>query len=371
VSPTSLRSSRRYAPGLCCGRVARRSPGAKVYEKAFVNVPARNAVMRWSLTAWLGVVLGAFGCAGPTTALHSPPPAGFEGPGVELTATPFFRQEGFQCGPTALATILAASGVGVTPADLTSEVYLPGRRGSLQLELLAATRRHGRLPYEIADGVAGLVAELRGGRPVLVLQNLGWQRWPVWHYAVVVGTLTDPDRFVLRSGGRERLVVAARDFLRSWEGGELWGVVALRPGEMPARVDRHTYLKAVAALEGAGQAESARAAYHAALALWPDDPVARLGLGNSAFALGEWAEAEAAYRQLLDQEPGNVIARNNLAQVLAEQGEYSAALAEIEGALAEEGVSAALRQALSDTRREITARAARVAPKIEDRAAAP
>ena len=34
---------------------------------------------------------------------------------IELDATPFFPQEDYQCGPAALATLLVASGVEVTP----------------------------------------------------------------------------------------------------------------------------------------------------------------------------------------------------------------------------------------------------------------
>jgi hypothetical protein len=297
--------------------------------------------------------------------------AAIEGPPVELSATPFYPQDAYQCGPAALATILTASGVPVTPADLSPEVYLPGRHGSLQLELLAASRRHGRLPYEISDGLSGLLAELHSGRPVLVMQNLGWKRWPAWHYAVVVGALDAPDRFVLRSGPKERLVVPARSFLRNWQGGASWALVVLRPGEMPARVERRAYLKAAAALETAGQPESARAAYRAALRQWPGDPVARLGLGNSAFALGEWGEAEVTYRHLLDDDPGHAIARNNLAQVLAEQGDFSAALVEIDTALVKGDLTDALREALMETRQEIVARAARTGSAGENRAAAP
>src|SRR5688572_23044905 len=62
---------------------------------------------------------------------------------VELTTTPFFPQKTHQCGPAALASVLSAAGVAITPDELTNEVYLPARRGSLQLELLAATRRRG------------------------------------------------------------------------------------------------------------------------------------------------------------------------------------------------------------------------------------
>ena len=62
---------------------------------------------------------------------------------------PFFPQEKFQCGPAALAGVLAASGVEVSPEALVSEVYIPARQGSLQIEMKAAARRAGRIAYEL------------------------------------------------------------------------------------------------------------------------------------------------------------------------------------------------------------------------------
>ena len=60
---------------------------------------------------------------------------------VELSDTPFFPQEEYQCGPAALATVLNAAGVGLAPNDLVDQVYLSTQHGSLQVELLAATRK--------------------------------------------------------------------------------------------------------------------------------------------------------------------------------------------------------------------------------------
>ena len=60
---------------------------------------------------------------------------------IELDATPFFPQEEFQCGPAALATLLVASGVAVTPEALAPEVFIPVREGSLSIELIGAARR--------------------------------------------------------------------------------------------------------------------------------------------------------------------------------------------------------------------------------------
>src|SRR5262249_33165121 len=43
----------------------------------------------------------------------------------ELTEVPFFPQSDYQCGPAALATVMVAAGVKVTPEELVPEVYLP------------------------------------------------------------------------------------------------------------------------------------------------------------------------------------------------------------------------------------------------------
>ena len=62
---------------------------------------------------------------------------------LDLDGTPFFPQERFQCGPAALTTVLVASGADVSLDAVVDQVYLPGREGSLQIELTAAARQIG------------------------------------------------------------------------------------------------------------------------------------------------------------------------------------------------------------------------------------
>jgi ABC-type bacteriocin/lantibiotic exporter with double-glycine peptidase domain len=129
---------------------------------------------------------------------------------------PFFPQTDYQCGPAALATILAHEGLAVDPDSLAPAVYTEGLRGSLQAELLAATRRHGLVPYPLSPDPATLVAEIDSGKPVLVLQNLGLDRLPIWHYAVVVGFDAERHEVLLRSGTERRRTERLSRFLRSW-----------------------------------------------------------------------------------------------------------------------------------------------------------
>lgn len=148
---------------------------------------------------------------------------------VLLEQVPFFPQDEYQCGPAALATVLVDSGVRTSPGALLPQVYLPGREGSLQLELIAATRRGGRIPYVVEPTPEALLAELQAGRPVLVLQNLLVRTVPRWHYAVLVGADPARNRLILNSGTERGLAVPAPKFLRTWDWAGRWGLVSWSP----------------------------------------------------------------------------------------------------------------------------------------------
>lgn len=291
------------------------------------------------------------GCTALPEARQALPPGAGR---IELAATPFFAQEEYQCGPAALSTVLAASGLDVDLARITGKVYVPARRGSLRAELLAAARTEGRIPVPIDGSLEAVWRELENGRPVLVLQNLGVAALPRWHYAVVVGIDADSRHVVLRSGTDRRRVTGADTFLRTWRRGDYWAIAVTRPGEVPAGVDRGSYLAAVAAYESAGR-EDAATAWQAAVTRWPESSAAWFGLGNAQFARGDYAAAEEAFRSLLERDASQAAVRNNLALTLAELGRPEEALAEIETAITDNR-DPALEAELLDTRRGLLAK---------------
>ena len=264
------------------------------------------------LASLLLAALAASGCARvPAISDHLPEKAPVS---VELTGVPFFPQERYQCGPAALATVLTWSGEPVTAEALVPRVYLPAREGSLQPELRATARAHDRLAYEPEPRLRALLAELDDGHPVLVLQNLGLGRWPVWHYAVVIGYDADAGQFILRSGTTEREVLSTRRFLTTWVRADAWAMVVLPPGQLPASADVERYVRAAADLERTGSAEAAAKAWHAATERWPDLPAAWFGLANTRHATGDTAAAVTAWREALLLDPGHVPAHHNLAR---------------------------------------------------------
>lgn len=276
------------------------------------------------------------------------------GTAPELTDTPFFPQRRYQCGPAALATVLQHSGVTTDIDTLVEQVYVPGQQGTLQAELLAATRRAGRIPWR-PDATAGaLLAELRAGRPVLVLQNLGPGWWPRWHYAVVIGV--EADAVILRSGTDRRRFTRWRTFLKTWQRSGNWSFVALRPDELPAGVDRERWFRTLADLEQTGNFAVAGRAWERALAEWPGEPVALFGLANSRHGQGLWSRAEDGYRRLLAVEPQLAEARNNLALTLLELERFDEAEDEAERALAAAAGNPALERTVRDSLAEIRVR---------------
>ena len=151
----------------------------------------------------------------------------------EITGVPFFPQTQHQCGPAALATVLVYQGENTSPEQLASQVYLPEREGSLQIEMAAAARAHGMLVYPLKPLLRDLLAEVSAGNPVLVLQNNGFDWLPQWHYAVVTGYDLSGNKIILRSGETRRYIISFNTFETTWQRSGHWALVILPVG--PAR----------------------------------------------------------------------------------------------------------------------------------------
>lgn len=291
-----------------------------------------------------------------TAACASRPTIEIEAPASELTETPFFSQKRYQCGPAALATVLVASGVSVSPDDLVPEVYLPERKGSLQLELMASARRHGRLPYPLAPDVASVLEEVAAGSPVLVLQNLGVAWLPVWHYAVVVGYDPGSNSVLLRSGRQARRQESLARFDRSWQLADRWAVRMLRPGSVPATGDAATYLRTVMNGQRVFPESEILLALESGVERWPNAADMAFATANQVRKMGELDRARSYYEQALKVDPGHLGAMNNLADLLLTIGEIAPARQVIDQALRLVPGDSQLRAVIEATSREISAR---------------
>ena len=276
----------------------------------------------------------------------------------ELTGVPFFPQTELACGPAALATVLADSGLAITPEALEAKVYTEGLKGSLQAEMLAAARSEGRLPILVEPTTQALFDLVATGHPVLVLQNLRLPRSPLWHYAVVVGREPDSGRVVLRSGVEPRKRQRVRRFATTWSLADNWGFVVVRPGEIPDTVGPDNYMRAVIESRHLLVDADTDAAFAAALSRWPAEPVVLFLNATRLHERAELAGAAELYRRVLAIDSGHVAARNNLANVLLEQGCFAGAEQQARLALTHGATSGPFTEAIRDTLAQIETAAA-------------
>lgn len=266
--------------------------------------------MRRVLLAVLCACLVA-GCSGTWPSLTG---ASDSSDNVRVAGVPFFPQEGFRCGPAAMAMVLNWSGLEVKPAALDGKL---SATADPRRTLAESASHYGRLAYPVT-GTAAMLSELAAGHPVLVVQNLGVESRPLWNCVVAIGYDRPHEQVLLHSGEQAGKRVSLRLFERLWADSGQWGLVVLKPGDLPAAARQTDYVKAAYNLRRAGRYWEAVQAYDAALATWPADADTLMGLGASLYLLGDKHGAADAYRTALLWAPDPTPVRAALEQIAAE-----------------------------------------------------
>ena len=293
------------------------------------------------------------GCAGYAP-LARESLAPFDQP-VQIERVKFYPQTELHCGPAALATVLDHSGIVVDYPNLVDRVYLPGRGGTLQVELLAAARGHNRIPWILPPKPKAVLAEVAAGRPVLVLENQGMRRFPYWHYAVVIGFDPDLGTLTQHSGTDAAIARPLRRWLRDWTLADRWALITLSPDELPLEPEPRRWLHTVADFESVAEPSAALTAWQTAARQWPDEPLVWLGQGNSQYQLGDLESAIAAFEQALTLNPDQAAAAFNLGQVLLQSGQSCAALEPLNRVIEHPALSERALHSLDKARRDCVA----------------
>ena len=144
---------------------------------------------------------------------------------------------------------------------------MPGLKGSLRSEVEAATRQYDLLPVRLTGRMDVLLAELAAGNPVFVLQNLGLDVVPVWHYEVVIGYDFEQRQMILRSGEHRRALREFALFERTWQRAGHWALVIVPPERVPPTASAGNYLQTAIDLEQVGRTATALRAYRSAARL--------------------------------------------------------------------------------------------------------
>lgn len=252
---------------------------------------------------------------------------------VELTEVPFFPQLDFYCGPSSLASIISYRGTAVEPEQIAPLIYVPELKGSLQTEVISATRRFDLLPVLLDGKLESIVREIDAGNPVFVLQNLGLDSIPVWHYEVVVGYDFDERMVILRSGVNKRVLRSFTLFEKTWQRADYWALAITSADSIPVTASEDAFVTTAIDMEQVGSTRTAHRAYLTALQRWPDSLLAHIGAGNTAYQLGDYTAAQRAYRIALEIDPDKAEIWNNLSYALAQMDMHEDSMAAIERAL--------------------------------------
>ncbi|WP_305966550.1 PA2778 family cysteine peptidase [Marinobacter salsuginis] len=280
---------------------------------------SRPKAISGGLTVFLTVSLLA-GCAS-TPEWPSPEDDPLSRPDrVTLDDVPFYPQEKYQCGPASLAMMLNSQGLQTDPDILKELVYIPGREGSLQVEMVAAARAHGMLVYPLDGELESLLVEVDSGNPVLVMQNLRFDWWPQWHFAVVMGYDSEERDLILHTDTRKREAIDLEVFSNTWGRADNWAVTILPPDRVPATAKPLRFLQSAHDLETTGRTTAAGIAYETAEITWPDQPTATMARGNLAWQLGRRDEARGHFLRAATRFPEFAEGWNNLAFALQASG---------------------------------------------------
>ncbi len=234
----------------------------------------------------------------------------------QIPDVPFINQTKNYCGPATLTMAMQFAGQNVTVDQLAPEVLTSSAKGSLQSDLISASRRRGMIAIPI-EGMQPLVKEIAAGNPVIVLENRGFGWLPRWHYSIVYGYDLNTQELIMHSGHDAN----TRQYLNRFERGSklagYWGLVVLAPSKLSATGSVLDHLRAAAGLEQAERTAEADTAYKKILERWPDNLGGLIGVGNAAFKMKDYARARSHLKKAVKLYPDSQQAKHNLSVVEA------------------------------------------------------
>ncbi|MCF2948017.1 PA2778 family cysteine peptidase [Paraglaciecola aquimarina] len=199
---------------------------------------------------------------------------------ANIQSLPFYPQEQFFCGPTTLAELFNYHGMNVTPAELAPNLFIPSREGSLQLEMISATRQYNFVPYSQAGSILQIIHLISQGIPVIVLQNNSISWLPMWHYAVVKGYDLQKSELILNTGKTEDHRMSFELFERTWQRSSYWMLVPLPSVKTSQHLESHIYIKAAYDLMRIGKVNTGLMSLKSAIKEWPEQWLSYFLLAN-------------------------------------------------------------------------------------------
>lgn len=186
-----------------------------------VEIMASLIVLKWmrgGVALAIALLLFFCGCASITDidAVKEGIEADPEG-GAYIEGVPFFPQEEYYCGPASLASVLGFYGLTIEQQDIADEVYLPGLKGTLPIDILLYAKGKGFNTSYYSGSTDDLKRQISMNRPVMLFLNVGYNTYPKGHYIVAVGYNDGMSVFIAHSGREKERLFSYKELERLWE----------------------------------------------------------------------------------------------------------------------------------------------------------
>lgn len=248
-----------------------------------------------------------------------------------INGVPFFKQNAYQCGPSALASALNFYGKKLSPQEITDTIKKEEIKGTLNLELLIFPRRYGLITEMLLNDIEKLREYIKNKVPVLLLVDNGFSIYRIPHYILIIGFDENNDVFVAHWGNEGNKIVSSKELKKRWlrMGGWGFAIFSLSEEEMSSEQLNDTGV----AMEFAEDLPSAERYYNKALEKNPKFCEPLFNLGNIYFKQGNFTKSEEFFLKSLDVCEKKADIYNNLAYVLHKIGRKREAVEYIEKAL--------------------------------------
>ena len=162
------------------------------------------------------------GCA---ATVYAPPPEGTH----LIGNVPFFKQEDYQCGPSALAGVLnywymkRDSSERLSVEEIVAAIYSPSARGVLGIDLENYARHKGFTTRQFQGSIADVRTSVDSGTPLILFVEYGFSLYRLDHFVVAKGYTNDS--VIMNSGRKENDIIPNKELLKIWERTGYWSLL--------------------------------------------------------------------------------------------------------------------------------------------------
>lgn len=144
-----------------------------------------------------------------------------------IEGVPFYPDNAYQCGPSALAGVLNFWGLKDTRQEIAAAIFSPTARGTLGIDLAWYARSKGMQTRQFEGTADEIRSHIDRGRPLIVFVDIGFGGVSVDHFMVVLGYT--PEGLIVNSGKNQFEIIPYQRFNQIWSKNRRWTLLITPP----------------------------------------------------------------------------------------------------------------------------------------------